>query len=158
MAKDILQELNEAQQKAVVHTDGPAMVIAGAGSGKTRVLTYRVAHLLTLGVDPFNVLALTFTNKAAREMKERILKLVGSDDARNVWMGTFHSIFARILRVEGHRLGYPSNFSIYDTEDSRRLIRNIVKGMELDPKVYNPNHILNRISGAKTSLITPKAY
>lgn len=158
MARDIFKELNEAQRKAVEHTEGPSMVIAGAGSGKTRVLTYRLAHLLNIGVDPFNVLALTFTNKAAREMKERILQLVGSDDARNVWMGTFHSIFARILRVEGHRLGFPSNFSIYDTEDSKRLIRNIVKEMELDPKVYNPNHILNRISSAKTSLITPNSY
>ncbi|HSG67157.1 MAG TPA: UvrD-helicase domain-containing protein, partial [Bacteroidales bacterium] len=158
MGQDILNQLNEAQRKAVEHTEGPSMVIAGAGSGKTRVLTYRVAHLLNTGVDPFNVLALTFTNKAAREMKERILKLVGNADARNVWMGTFHSIFARILRVEGHFLGYPSNFSIYDTEDSKRLIRNIIKEMDLDPKVYNQNYILNRISGAKTSLITPQVY
>jgi DNA helicase-2/ATP-dependent DNA helicase PcrA len=158
MGNDILKELNEAQRKAVEHTEGPSMVIAGAGSGKTRVLTYRVAYLLTQGVDPFNILALTFTNKAAREMKERILALVGNRDARNVWMGTFHSIFARILRVEGHRLGYPSNFSIYDTEDSKRLLRNIVKEMDLDPKVYNPNYILNRISAAKTSLMTPRAY
>ena len=134
------------------------MVIAGAGSGKTRVLTFRVAHLLNIGVDPFNILALTFTNKAAREMKERILSLVGNADARNVWMGTFHSIFARILRIEGHVLGYPSNYSIYDTEDSKRLIRTIIKEMDLDPKVYNPGHVLNRISGAKTSLITPQAY
>ena len=158
MGKDILKELNEAQQKAVIHTEGPSMVIAGAGSGKTRVLTYRLAYLLTKGVDPFNVLALTFTNKAAREMKERILQLVGSDDARNVWMGTFHSIFARILRVEGEKLGYPSNYSIYDTEDSKRLIRNIIKEMDLDPKTYNPNYVLNRISGAKTSLVTPQKY
>ena len=158
MGKDILTELNEAQRKAVVHTNGPSMVIAGAGSGKTRVLTYRVAHLLNEGADPFNILALTFTNKAAREMKERILTIVGSEDARNVWMGTFHSIFARILRVEGHQLGFPSNFSIYDTEDSKRLIRSIIKEMDLDPKVYNQNYILNRISGAKTSLITPQVY
>ena len=158
MGKDILNQLNEAQRNAVKHTEGPSMVIAGAGSGKTRVLTYRVAHLLNLGTDPFNILALTFTNKAAREMKERILALVGNADARNVWMGTFHAIFARILRVEGHLLGYPSNYSIYDTEDSKRLIRNIVKEMDLDPKVYNPGHILNRISGAKTSLITPQMY
>ena len=158
MGKDILTELNDAQRKAVEHIEGPSMVIAGAGSGKTRVLTYRVAHLINKGADPFSVLALTFTNKAAREMKARILNLVGNKDARNVWMGTFHSIFARILRVEGHRLGFPSNFSIYDTEDSKRLIRNIIKEMELDPKVYNQNYILNRISGAKTSLITPQAY
>ncbi len=158
MGKDIFKELNEAQSSAVKHTDGPSMVIAGAGSGKTRVLTYRVAHLLNLGADPFNILALTFTNKAAREMKDRILKLVGNKDARNVWMGTFHSIFARILRVEGHLLGFPSNYSIYDTEDSKRLIRNIIKEMDLDPKVYNPNYVLNRISAAKTSLITPQAY
>ncbi|MDT8394614.1 MAG: 3'-5' exonuclease [Bacteroidales bacterium] len=158
MGRDILKELNDAQQKAVVHTEGPSMVIAGAGSGKTRVLTYRVAHLLNNGANPFSILALTFTNKAAREMKARIITLVGSHDARNVWMGTFHSIFARILRVEGHLLGYPSNYSIYDTEDSKRLIRNITKDMDLDPKVYNQNHVLNRISGAKTSLITPQAY
>ena len=158
MGKDIFKQLNDAQRKAVEHTEGPSMVIAGAGSGKTRVLTYRVAHLLNKGADAFNILALTFTNKAAREMKERILALVGNEDARNVWMGTFHSIFARILRVEGHRLGFPSNFSIYDTEDSKRLIRNISKEMELDPKVYNQNYILNRISGAKTSLITPQSY
>jgi len=158
MEKDILKQLNEAQRKAVKHTEGPSMVIAGAGSGKTRVLTYRVAHLVNIGADPFSILALTFTNKAAREMKERILKLVGNKDARNVWMGTFHSIFARILRVEGHLLGFPSNYSIYDMEDSKRLIRNIIKEMDLDPKVYNPNYVLNRISGAKTSLITPQAY
>lgn len=158
MEKDILQKLNTAQRKAVEHTDGPSMVIAGAGSGKTRVLTFRVAHLLNKGVDAFNILALTFTNKAAREMKERILQLVGNKDARNVWMGTFHSIFARMLRIEGHRLGFPSNFSIYDTEDSKRLIRSIIKDMELDPKVYNPNYILSKISGAKTSLITSESY
>jgi len=158
MGKDILQQLNEAQRQAVEHTEGPSMVIAGAGSGKTRVLTYRVAHLLNKGVDAFSILALTFTNKAAREMKGRILTLVSNEDARNVWMGTFHSIFARILRVEGHNLGFPSNFSIYDTEDSKRLIRAIIKERDLDPKVYNQNYILNRISGAKTSLITPSVY
>lgn len=158
MGNDILKQLNEAQRKAVMHTEGPSMVIAGAGSGKTRVLTYRLAYLLQQEVDAFNVLALTFTNKAAREMKERILQLVGNRDARNVWMGTFHSIFARILRVEGHLLGFPSNFSIYDTDDSKRLIRSIIKEMDLDPKVYNANYILNRISGAKTSLITAQGY
>lgn len=120
---DILKDLNDEQRKAVECTSGPSLVIAGAGSGKTRVLTYRVAHLLNLGVDSFNILALTFTNKAAREMKNRIIDLVGSSDAQNVWMGTFHAIFARVLRIDGHRLGYPSNFTIYDTEDSKRLNR-----------------------------------
>lgn len=156
--KDIFHDLNKEQKVAVEHTDGPSMVIAGAGSGKTRVLTYKVAHLLNLGVDPFNILALTFTNKAAREMKERIIQLVGSGDARNVWMGTFHSIFARILRIEGHRLGYGSNFSIYDTEDSKRLINNIIKEQNLDKKVYAPNYVLGRISGAKINLMDDKQY
>lgn len=139
-------------------TDGPIMVIAGAGSGKTRVLTYKVAHLLNKGVDPFNILALTFTNKAAREMKDRILNLVGGTDARNVWMGTFHSIFARVLRVEGHLLGYPSNFTIYDTDDSKSLIKSIIKEEQLDPKQYAPGYIHNRISAAKSNLISDKDY
>ncbi len=134
------------------------MVIAGAGSGKTRVLTYKVAHLLNKGVDPFNILALTFTNKAAKEMKERILKLVGGTDARNVWMGTFHSIFARVLRVDGHLLGYPSNFTIYDTEDSKSLIKSIIREEQLDPKQYVPNFIHHRISAAKSNLISDKEY
>jgi len=155
---DILEQLNKEQKQAVEAVEGPVIVIAGAGSGKTRVLTYRVAHLLNLGVDPFNVLALTFTNKAAREMKERIIKLVGNADARNVWMGTFHSVFARVLRSEGHRLGYPSNYSIYDTDDSKRLIRAIVKEQNGDSKVYTPNYVLNRISAAKTNLITAEQY
>ncbi len=146
------------QREAVKATEGAVMVIAGAGSGKTRVLTYKVAHLLNKGVDPFNVLALTFTNKAAREMKERILKLVGSKEAMNVWMGTFHAIFARILRIEGHRLGYPSNFTIYDTDDTKRLIKSIIKDQNLDDKTYPPNYVLNRISGAKTNLISPADY
>jgi len=155
---DILDQLNKEQRKAVEAVEGPVMVIAGAGSGKTRVLTYRVAHLLNLGVDPFNVLALTFTNKAAREMKERIIKLVGNADAKNVWMGTFHSVFARVLRSEASRLGYPSHFSIYDTDDSKRLIKTIVKEQNLDDKVYAPGFVLNRISGAKSALITAHAY
>jgi DNA helicase-2/ATP-dependent DNA helicase PcrA len=154
----ILEELNEAQRKAVVDYEGPSMVIAGAGSGKTRVLTYRVAYLLQQGVDPFTILALTFTNKAAREMKERILKLVGTTDAKSVWMGTFHSIFARILRVEGSLLGYPSNYTIYDTDDSKSLIRTITKEQGLDPKVYAPGYVLGRISAAKTNLISPAEY
>jgi len=155
---DILNQLNEAQQQAVTCSDGPVMVIAGAGSGKTRVLTYRIAYMLSRGVDPFNVLALTFTNKAAREMKERIISLVGSNDARNVWMGTFHSIFARILRVEGHYLGYPQNFTIYDTDDSKNLLKNIIKEQQLDPKVYTPGTVLSRISAAKSNLISAEDY
>ena len=155
--KEILESLNEAQRLAVVHTKGPVMVIAGAGSGKTRVLTYRIAYLLQQGADPFNILALTFTNKAAREMKERITKLVGGD-ARNVWMGTFHSIFARVLRVDGHLMGYPSNFTIYDTDDTKSLIKGILKEMGLDTKIYDPNHILHRISSSKSNLLSAEEY
>jgi DNA helicase II / ATP-dependent DNA helicase PcrA len=158
MTKSFLDELNEAQRQAVVHTEGPSMVIAGAGSGKTRALTYRVAYLLQQGNDPFNILALTFTNKAAREMRERIFLLVGSSDARNVWMGTFHSIFARVLRIEGHLMGYPSNFTIYDTDDSKSLLRTIVKEHGLDPKVYQPGWLLGRISAAKSNLISAEDY
>jgi DNA helicase II / ATP-dependent DNA helicase PcrA len=155
---DLLKDLNEAQRDAVLCTDGPVMVIAGAGSGKTRVLTYRVAWLLEKGVDPFHILALTFTNKAAREMKERIITLVGGTDGHNVWMGTFHSVFARILRIEGHLLGYPPNYTIYDTDDSKRVIKNLVKENNLDEKVYNPGYILHRISAAKTSLLSAQEY
>jgi DNA helicase II / ATP-dependent DNA helicase PcrA len=155
---DILKDLNEEQRKAVIHTDGPALVIAGAGSGKTRVLTYRVAYLLEKGVDAFNVLALTFTNKAAREMKERIISLVGGTEAHNVWMGTFHSIFAKVLRIEGHRLGYPPNYTIYDTDDSKRVIKAVLKENNLDEKVYIPSYLLYRISAAKTSLISSIEY
>jgi len=155
---DLLTQLNEPQREAVVCTDGPVMVIAGAGSGKTRVLTYRIAYLLSKGVDPFHVLALTFTNKAAREMKERIVKLVGGTDGRNVWMGTFHSIFARVLRIEGHLLGYPANFTIYDTEDSKRVLKSLIKENNLDEKVYTPGYVLHRISAAKTSLLTAEEY
>jgi len=154
----ILDKLNEAQRLAVVETEGPVMVIAGAGSGKTRVLTFRVAYLLELGVDPFHILALTFTNKASREMTERILSLVGNSEAKNVWMGTFHSVFARVLRIEGHRLGYPSNYTIYDSEDSKRVIRNLVKENNLDEKLYQPGYIAQRISAAKTSLISAEEY
>lgn len=153
-----LDELNPAQRAAVENTEGPCMVIAGAGSGKTRVLTYRIAHLINKGVDPFNILSLTFTNKAAKEMKERIAKLIGGTEARNIWMGTFHSIFARILRVESEKLNYPSNFSIYDSSDSKSLIKTIIKEMGLDDKVYKTNNVQNRISGAKNNLISPKAY
>ena len=157
MVKKILDQLNEAQRVAVIDTEGPVMVIAGAGSGKTRVLTYRVAYLIENEVDPFHILALTFTNKAAREMKDRIIALVGPE-AQNVWMGTFHAIFARVLRVEGHRLGYPSNYTIYDTEDTKRVIRNLIKENKLDDKVYQPGYILNRISSAKTSLLSAEDY
>jgi DNA helicase II / ATP-dependent DNA helicase PcrA len=155
---DLLKQLNEPQREAVVATDGPVMVIAGAGSGKTRVLTYRVAYLLEQGVDPFHILALTFTNKAAREMKERIITLVGGTDSHNVWMGTFHSVFARVLRIEGHLLGYPPNYTIYDTDDSKRVLKNLIKENNLDEKVYNPGYVLHRISAAKTSLLSAQEY
>ncbi len=155
---DYLSSLNEPQYEGVVNTEGPAMIIAGAGSGKTRVLTYRIAYLIKeKGIDPFNILSLTFTNKAAREMRERIESVVGND-ARNLWMGTFHSVFARMLRAEADRLGYPSNFTIYDTEDSKSLIRAIVKDFGLDDKVYKPNVVLNRISGAKNRLVSWQEY
>lgn len=154
---DYLDLLNESQRAAVEQTEGPVMIVAGAGSGKTRVLTYRVAHLIKKGVDPFHILSLTFTNKAAQEMRERIQKVVGAE-ARNLWMGTFHSIFARILRVEHDKIGYPRNFTIYDTDDSRSLIKSIVNEMKLDDKVYKPALIHNRISAAKNALITSKEY
>jgi DNA helicase II / ATP-dependent DNA helicase PcrA len=155
---DYLETLNEPQREAVVNTEGPCMLIAGAGSGKTRVLTYRIAHLIqSKGIDPFSIMALTFTNKAAKEMRERIEKVVGHD-ARNLWMGTFHSVFARILRAEAHYLGYPNNFTIYDTDDSKTLIKNIVKEMQLDDNVYKPNIIYNRISSAKNKLIGWQEY
>ncbi len=152
-----LDELNPAQREAVENYEGPVLVIAGPGSGKTRVLTYRIAHMMQQGIDPFNILSLTFTNKAAREMKERIQLIVGSE-ARNLWMGTFHSVFARILRIEGHRLGYPSNFSIYDTQDAKSLIKTLVREMALNDSLYKPNIVYNRISSAKNSLITPVEY
>lgn len=154
---DYLSFLNPNQRKAVEKTEGPVMIIAGAGSGKTRVLTYRIAHLIQKGVDPFKILSLTFTNKAASEMKQRIEKVIGLE-ARNTWMGTFHSTFAKILRVEAAKLGFPSNFTIYDTDDSKSLIRTIVKEMKLDDKVYKPNTVLSRISGAKNRLISWETY
>jgi len=153
-----LDELNQAQRVAVEHIDGPTMVIAGAGSGKTRVLTYRIAHIINKGCDPFSILSLTFTNKAAREMKERIAKIIGGTEAQNIWMGTFHSVFARILRVEAEKLGYPSNFTIYDTADSKNLLKTIIKEMNLDDKVYKPALVYNRISSAKNNLISAQAY
>jgi DNA helicase-2/ATP-dependent DNA helicase PcrA len=153
-----LDELNDAQREAVLQKDGPMIVIAGAGSGKTRVLTYRIAHLMNQGVDPFNILALTFTNKAAREMKSRIAKIVGPSEAKNLWMGTFHSVFARLLRFEADKLGFPSNFTIYDTQDSQRLVNSIIKEMNLDKDVYKYKQVYSRISSYKNSLITVKAY
>jgi len=155
---DFLDQLNEEQRNAVKYVDGPVMVIAGAGSGKTRVLTYRLAYLLSRGVDPFNMLALTFTNKAAREMKDRVLTLIQNGEGRNIWMGTFHSVFSKILRIDGHHLGYPSNYSIYDSTDSKRLIRQIIGDLQLDPKAYPPNFVAGRISMAKSSLYTANHY
>jgi DNA helicase II / ATP-dependent DNA helicase PcrA len=152
-----LDSLNEPQRQAVLHTEGPSMIIAGAGSGKTRVLTLRIAHLIEKGVDPFNILALTFTNKASREMRHRIEQLVGTD-ARNLWMGTFHAVFSRILRAEADKIGYPNTFTIYDTEDSKTLIRQIIKEQYLDDKIYKPNMVLNRISAAKNRLISANDY
>ncbi len=153
-----INQLNEAQQLPVLQKDGPMIIIAGAGSGKTRVLTVRIAYLMSQGVDSFSILALTFTNKAAREMKGRIAEIVGSGEAKNLWMGTFHSVFARILRAEADKLGYPSNFTIYDTQDSVRLLSAIIKEMQLDKDIYKPKQILGRISSYKNSLITVKAY
>jgi DNA helicase-2/ATP-dependent DNA helicase PcrA len=153
-----LNDLNDAQKAAVVDYNGPSLVIAGAGSGKTRVLTYRIAHLLSQGIHPSSILALTFTNKAAGEMKERIGNLVGEDLARNLWMGTFHSIFARILRIEGKYLDYSSSYTIYDTTDTKNLLKLIIKEMGLDDQVYKPGEVAGRISSAKNNLITPKAY
>ena len=151
---DYLESLNEPQREGVLNTEGPTMIIAGAGSGKTRVLTYRIAHLIqSQNVDPFNILALTFTNKASAEMRQRIESVAGAE-AKNIWMGTFHSVFARILRSEATVLGYPSNFTIYDTDDSKMLIKTIVKEKNLDDKLYKPNVVYNRISGAKNRLIS----
>ena len=153
-----LEKLNESQKRAVLQQNGPMIIIAGAGSGKTRVLTYRIAHLMNNGIDPFNILALTFTNKAAREMKERIATVVGASEAKNIWMGTFHSVFARILRSEAEKLGFPSNFTIYDTQDALRLLTSIIKELNLDKDRYKPKQVLSRISSFKNSLITVKAY
>lgn len=153
-----LSLLNDAQKAPVLQKDGPLMVIAGAGSGKTRVLTYRIANLMHLGVDAFNILALTFTNKAANEMKKRIAEIVGNSEAKNLWMGTFHSIFAKILRIEADKLGYPQNFTIYDTQDFQRLINAIIREMELDKDIYKYKQIQSRISSFKNSLITVRAY
>ncbi|WCO02937.1 ATP-dependent helicase [Psychroserpens ponticola] len=153
-----LSQLNEAQLAPTIQKDGPMIVIAGAGSGKTRVLTYRIAYLMSQGVDSFNILALTFTNKAAKEMKGRIADIVGDGEAKNLWMGTFHSVFAKILRFEGHHLGFPSNFTIYDTQDSQKLLGSIIKEMGLDKDIYKTKQVYNRISSYKNNLVTVKAY
>ncbi|TXF75045.1 ATP-dependent helicase [Chryseobacterium sp.] len=155
---DYLKGLNEAQYEAVTTLEGPLMVLAGAGSGKTRVLTMRIAHLITNLVDPFNILALTFTNKAAKEMKERIAKVVGVSEARSLWMGTFHSVFARILRSEAHYIGFPSNFTIYDSQDSLNVIKKVLKELNIDADLYKPKKVQARISNYKNNLITVKAY
>lgn len=156
--QDYLQGLNDAQREAVLHRDGPLMIVAGAGSGKTKVLTTRIAHLMANGVDAFRILALTFTNKAAAEMKERVTHILGNNEARNLYIGTFHSVFARILRAEADRLGYPRNFTIYDTDDSRSVLKSVTKEMGLDDKHYKPATVHHRISSAKNSLITPEEY
>ena len=154
---NFLDQLSEVQRKAVTHINGPTMIIAGAGSGKTRVLTYRIAYLMQQGVEPYNIMSLTFTNKAAKEMRNRIEALVGTA-ARSLWMGTFHSVFAKILRSEAPKINYPSNFTIYDTDDSKSLIRSILKEMNLDDKTYKPNQVLGRISSAKNRLISWQQY
>jgi DNA helicase II / ATP-dependent DNA helicase PcrA len=158
MPINFLDQLNPIQRQAAETIDGPVMIIAGAGSGKTRVLTFRIAYLLSKGVDAFNILSLTFTNKAAREMKARIHSLVNSGEAQNLWMGTFHSVFARILRMESTKIGYPSNFTIYDSDDSKSLIKSILSEMQLDDKIYKPSLVLNRISSAKNNLISAAEY
>ncbi len=156
--QEYLEGLNEPQREAVTHMNGPLMIIAGAGSGKTKVLTTRIAHLMANGVDSFHILALTFTNKAAAEMKERIEKILGNSEARNLYIGTFHSVFARILRAEAHRLGYPSNFTIYDTDDSRAVIKTVINELNLDDKHYKPSVVGSRISSAKNALVSPAEY
>src|SRR6184192_202051 len=155
---DYLAGLNERQREAVLHINGPLMIVAGAGSGKTKVLTTRIAHLMANGVDEFHILALTFTNKAAKEMKERVEKILGNNEARNLYIGTFHSVFARVLRVEADKIGYPNNFTIYDTDDSKSVLRAILKEMNLDDKLYNPNFVHNRISAAKNNLVSWQEY
>src|SRR6516164_9220510 len=156
--QDYLSGLNEKQREAVLLTEGPVMIIAGAGSGKTKVLTTRIAHLMSQGVDAFNILALTFTNKAAREMKERVEKILGNQEARNLYIGTFHSVFARILRAEAPKLGYPHNFTIYDTDDAKSVVKTVINELNLDDKHYKPNVVYNRISQAKNSLVGPAEY
>src|SRR4028118_2232913 len=155
---DYLKGLNERQQEAVLTTAGPLMIVAGAGSGKTKVLTTRTAHLMASGVDAFNILALTFTNKAAAEMKERVEHMLANREARNLYIGTFHSVFARILRGEAHRLGYPNSFTIYDTDDAKSVVKTVVQELNLDAQHYKPNAVYNRISSAKNALVSPAEY
>src|SRR5215831_15778256 len=155
---DYLRGLNDRQREAVLHKDGPIMIVAGAGSGKTKVLTTRIAHLLAQGVSAFNILALTFTNKAAKEMKERVEKILGNNEARNLYIGTFHSVFARILRIEAVRLGYPNNFTIYDTDDAKAVVKTVIHELDLDDKHYKPSSVYNRISSAKNALVGPEEY
>jgi len=155
---DYLQGLNEKQREAVLHMDGPLMIVAGAGSGKTKVLTTRVTHLMAKGVDAFNILALTFTNKAAKEMKERVEHILGNNEARNLYIGTFHSVFARILRSEATKIGYPNNFTIYDTDDSKSVVKTVINELNLDDKHYKPSTVYNRISSAKNALVGPVDY
>ncbi|MEO5564437.1 MAG: UvrD-helicase domain-containing protein [Chitinophagaceae bacterium] len=156
--QEYLKDLNERQREAVLHINGPLMIVAGAGSGKTKVLTTRIAHLMANGVDSFNILALTFTNKAAREMKERVERILGNNEARNLYIGTFHSVFARILRAEAHRLGYPNQFTIYDTDDAKSVVKTVINELNLDDKHYKPNTVYNRISSAKNALVGPAQY
>ena len=159
MDEQLLEQLNQGQREAVTYCDGPQLIIAGAGSGKTRVLTYKIAYLLSHHhMNPWNILALTFTNKAAREMKERIGRLVGADNARYLQMGTFHSVFSRILRAEAEHIGFSSNFTIYDQSDSRSLVKSIIKELQLDEKEYKPASVADRISMAKNHLILPQQY
>src|SRR6476620_3574291 len=157
--QDYLSGLNDQQKEAVLHKDGPIMIVAGAGSGKTKVLTTRIAHLMAYHhIDAFNILALTFTNKAAKEMKERVEKVLGNTDARNLYIGTFHSVFARILRSEAPRLGYPTSFTIYDTDDAKSVVKAVINEMGLDDKLYKPSTVYNRISSAKNALVGAAEY
>src|SRR5829696_6194406 len=153
---EYLGGLNEKQKEAVLHIEGPLMIVAGAGSGKTKVLTTRITHLMASGIDAFNILALTFTNKAAAEMKERVERILGNNEARNLYIGTFHSVFARILRAEANKIGYPHNFTIYDTDDAKSVVKTVVNELGLDDKLYKPNSVYNIISAAKNALITAK--
>ena len=154
----ILSQLNSSQQEAVKHIEGPLMLIAGAGSGKTRVLTHRIAYMLTKGISPYNILALTFTNKAAKEMRERVYDLIGEANAKATSVGTFHSIFLRILRIEATKLGFRENLTVYDTDDAKNVLKNIIKDMNLDIKTYLPGYVLSRISNAKSSLLSAEDY
>src|SRR5438045_1404751 len=155
---DYLKGLNEPQREAVIHLEGPLMIVAGAGSGKTKVLTTRIAHTLANRVDSFHILALTFTNKAAKEMKQRVEKILGNNEARNLYIGTFHSVFARVLRIEADKIGYPNNFTIYDTDDAKAVVKTVIHELDLDDKHYKPSTVYNRISSAKNSLVGPEEY